>query len=204
MKRLLPPRRQSSRLSSVECIKVLAEGERHIEELQLQEKSFVALVPDAEAELVRLRAQVAEFQGSANVHQRHTKQRICPVEDMPGLIPAELSVWMEDCQADVQEGLSVQPQERVVSLELLRWVAVEMGRQQKGTACHGPTLRAQQRLHLTLCPLDCATDGRGAQKSSQMGRPMQIGALGDARRSRVALVHGVLVVAFDDLSVLRE
>ena len=67
-----------------ECIKALAEGERRLEELQLQEKSFVAPVPDAEAELVRLRAQVAELQGSANVHQRHTKQRICPVEDSQG------------------------------------------------------------------------------------------------------------------------
>ena len=39
-----------------ECIKALAEGERRLEELQLQEKSFVAPVPDSEAELVRLRA----------------------------------------------------------------------------------------------------------------------------------------------------
>ena len=37
-----------------ECIKALAEGERRLEELQLQEKSFVAPVPDAEAELIRL------------------------------------------------------------------------------------------------------------------------------------------------------
>ena len=34
-----------------ECIKALAEGERRFEELQLQEKSFVAPVSDAEAEL---------------------------------------------------------------------------------------------------------------------------------------------------------
>ena len=64
-----------------ECIQVLAEGERLLEELQLQEKSFVALVSDAQAE------------------------RFCPVEDMPGLIPAELTVRMEDRQADVQEAL---------------------------------------------------------------------------------------------------
>ena len=46
-----------------ECIKALAEGERRLEELQLQEKSFVAPVPNAkaEAELIRLRAQVAEL-----------------------------------------------------------------------------------------------------------------------------------------------
>ena len=71
----------------------------------------------------------------------------------------------------------------------------------------------------TRCPLDFATEGRCAQKSSQMGPlllswmpahcegtnrcPKQIGALGDARRSRVGLVHEVPVVAFDDLSVLR-
>ena len=49
-----------------ECIKALAEGERRLEELQLQEKSFVAPVSDAEAELVRLRAQVAELQRIRN------------------------------------------------------------------------------------------------------------------------------------------
>ena len=97
-----------------ECIKALAEGERSLEELQLQEKSFVAPVLDAEAELVRFRAQVAELQGSANVQKRHTKQRICPVEDMPGLIPAELSAWMEDRQADVQEALLQGNHSRVI------------------------------------------------------------------------------------------
>ena len=66
------------------CIKALAEGERRLEKLQLQEKSVVTPVPDAEAEFVQFRAQVAELQGSANVLQRHTKQRICLVEDMPG------------------------------------------------------------------------------------------------------------------------
>ena len=40
-------------------------GKRRLEELQLQEKSFVAPVPDAE--LIRFRAQVAELQGSVKV-----------------------------------------------------------------------------------------------------------------------------------------
>ena len=88
-----------------ECIKALADGERRLEELQLQEQIFVAPVPDAQAKLIRLRAQVAELQGSMKVFQRHSNQRVCPVEDMPGLIPAELSGWMEDRQANVQEAL---------------------------------------------------------------------------------------------------
>ena len=82
------------------------------QELQLKENSFVAPVLDAEAELVRLRAQVAELQGSPNVQKRHTKQRICPVEDMPGLIPAELSVWMEGCAGS----FSLRNHSRVIEL----------------------------------------------------------------------------------------
>ena len=38
------------------------------------------------------------------------------MEDMPGLIPAELSVWMEDRQADVQEALLQGDHSRVSEL----------------------------------------------------------------------------------------
>ena len=50
----VPPRRQSSRLSRIEteCPKASAQGERRLEELQLQGKSPVAPVSDVEAELV--------------------------------------------------------------------------------------------------------------------------------------------------------
>ena len=73
-----------------ECLKALAQGERRLEELHLQEMSPVAPVPDAEAELARLRAQVGELQGSTRVVERHTKKTVCPAQAMPGLIPAEL------------------------------------------------------------------------------------------------------------------
>ena len=38
------------------------------------------------------------------------------MEDMPGLIPAELSAWMEDRQADVQEALLQGDHSRVIEL----------------------------------------------------------------------------------------
>ena len=38
------------------------------------------------------------------------------MEDMPGLIPAELSAWMEDRQADVQEALLQGNHSRVIEL----------------------------------------------------------------------------------------
>ena len=59
---------------------------------------FVVLACEVGAKLIRVRAQVAELQGSVKVFQRQSNQRVCPVEDMPGLIPAE-SGWMEDRQA---------------------------------------------------------------------------------------------------------
>ena len=65
--------------------------------------SFTVPVTDTETELVRLRAQVAELQG-LTIGER-PRMRV-PVETMPGLVPAELSTWMEDRQRDVQEALS--------------------------------------------------------------------------------------------------
>ena len=55
---------------------------------------FAGPVADAETELARLRAQVAELQGSTRGVER-PRARVSPAE-MPCLIPAELSAWMED------------------------------------------------------------------------------------------------------------
>ena len=57
-----------------------------------------------------------ELRGSAKVVERRTQQRVCLVLDMPGLIPGELSPWMENRQADVQEALIQGEHRRVIEL----------------------------------------------------------------------------------------
>ena len=65
-----------------ESLEALAQGEKRLEELQSQERSpFAGPVADAEADLVRLQAQVAELQGSTRAVERHARgsvQRRCP------------------------------------------------------------------------------------------------------------------------------
>ena len=89
-----------------ESLAALAQGEKRLEVLQSQEKSpFAGFVVDAETELVRLRAQVAELQGRAEM----SITSVIPADAMPRL-PAELSVWMADRQTDLQEALSTEDQ----------------------------------------------------------------------------------------------
>ena len=60
---------------------------------------------NADAELVRLRAQVAEFQESAVLERPRVRQRVGGggvVPPMPVLVPADLSSWMEERQSDLQ------------------------------------------------------------------------------------------------------
>ena len=98
-----------------ESLAALAQGEKRLEELQSQEKSpFAGPVVDAETELVRLRAQVAELQGRAEV----SITSVIPADAMPR-VPAELSVWMADRQTDLQEALSTEDHSRVVKLSLM-------------------------------------------------------------------------------------
>ena len=96
-----------------ECLDALVQGERRLEELQAQEKSPFAPVPDPELELGRLRAQVAELQESTRV-ERRTRQKVGQVEAMPASVPAELSAWMEDLQADMQEAHNKGDHSRVI------------------------------------------------------------------------------------------
>ena len=96
-----------------ERLEALAQGEKRLQELQSQEKSpFSGPVADAEAELVRLRAQVAEIQGRAEM----SVVSVIPADAMPGF-PAE--PWMEDRQKDLQEALSTGDHSRVVKLSLM-------------------------------------------------------------------------------------
>ena len=98
-----------------ESLEALAQGEKRFQELQSQEKSpFAGHVTDAEAELVRLRAQVAELQGRAEM----SVVSVIPADAMPGF-PAELSAWTEDRQKDLQEALSTGDHSHVVKLSLM-------------------------------------------------------------------------------------
>ena len=108
-----------------ECLDALVQAEKRFEELQAQEKSPFAPVRDPEVELSRLRAQVAELQESTRVADRRTRQRVSPVETMPALVPAELSVWMENRQADVQDALIKGDHSRVIELSSLLTKAAE-------------------------------------------------------------------------------
>ena len=107
-----------------ECLDVL-QAEKRFEEFQAQEKSPFAPVPDPEVELSRLRAQVAELQESTSVVDRRTTHIFGFVETMPALVPAELSVWMENRQADVQEALIKGDHSRVIELSSLLTKAAE-------------------------------------------------------------------------------
>ena len=97
-----------------ECLEALAQGERRLEELQLQEKSPFTCPVDAESELVRLRAQVAEFQGRVG----RSSVSAIPADAIPGFA-TELSVWMEGRQKDLQEALSTGDHSRAVTLSLM-------------------------------------------------------------------------------------
>ena len=96
-----------------ESLEALAQGEKRLEELQSQQRSpFTGLVDDTETELVRLRAQVANLQGSVRgIERRRTR-----AAEMPSLVPAELSEWMEDRQKDLEEAVSTGDHSRVVVL----------------------------------------------------------------------------------------
>ena len=106
-----------------ESLEALAQGEKRLEELQIQQRSpFAGPVADAETELVRLRAQVAELQGSTRVER--PRVRVSPSE-MPCLIPAELSAWMADRQKDMQEALNTGDHSRVIELSSMLTVGAE-------------------------------------------------------------------------------
>ena len=87
---------------SVPQVDIPAEVVTELERL----RSMVAnLAQDRDLELKRLREQVAQLQGdSTPVERPRVRQRLDPVPYIPALIPAELAQWMEDRQADLQEG----------------------------------------------------------------------------------------------------
>ena len=76
---------------------------------------------DAETELVRLRAQVAELQVSTRVER--PRVRVSPAE-MPW-IPGEFSAWMADRQKDMQEALNTGDHSRVIELSSMLTVGAE-------------------------------------------------------------------------------
>ena len=107
-----------------ESLEALAQGEQRLEELQMQQRSpFAGPVADTESELSRLGAQVAELQGSTRGVER-PRVRVSLAE-MPCLIPAELSAWMEDRQKDMQEALNTGDHSRVIELSSMLTVGAE-------------------------------------------------------------------------------
>ena len=101
----------------------IADAERRLEKLRAQADLLPPQAPmqpppsvlpmsDMEAEIKRLREQVAELEGTSATQERpRVRQRISGVAGggfipvMPGLIPAELCQWIEDRQTDLQEAL---------------------------------------------------------------------------------------------------
>ena len=78
----------------------------------MQPPPSVPPISDMEAEIKRLGEQVAELEGTSATQERpRVRQRISGaagggfIPVMPGLIPAELSQWIEDRQTDLQEAL---------------------------------------------------------------------------------------------------
>ena len=112
------PRRDSSSgvLAAVksrdESLEALAQGEQRLSELKLQETPFTVPVTDT-GPPPSASGRVARFD------YWRTGQDEVPVETMPGLVPAELSTWMEDRQRDVQEPLSKGDHIRVAELSVM-------------------------------------------------------------------------------------
>ena len=74
---------------------------------------------DTEVELARLRAQLAEFQDNVVTQRPCVRQRVGgggPVPPMPTLVPAELSEWMVDRQANLQEAMNAGDNVRVLTV----------------------------------------------------------------------------------------
>ena len=66
-----------------------------------------------------LRAQVAEFQENVVTERPRVRQRVGgggPVPPMPTLVPAELSEWMVDRQAELQEAMNAGDNVRVLTV----------------------------------------------------------------------------------------
>ena len=106
-------RRGGSDRGCPESRRVSRQGERRLKELQLQEKTPFTGPVDAESEVVRLRAQVAEFQGRVG----RSSVSAIPADAIP-LFPTEFSVWMEGRQKDLQEAFSTGDHSRETTVGL--------------------------------------------------------------------------------------
>ena len=72
---------------------------------------------DRDAELRRLKEQVAQLEGSATpVERPRVRQRLDHIPHMPGLIPGELAQWMEERHGDLQDALRTDDTNRILEL----------------------------------------------------------------------------------------
>ena len=123
--------RSEKRLAKIEAeriaeTKLLEEGRARLVRLEHAFSAPVGNVadvtmvaPDTEVELARLRAQLAEFQDNVVTERPRVRQRVGgggPVPPMPTLVPAELSEWMVDRQADLQEAMNAGDNVRVLTV----------------------------------------------------------------------------------------
>ena len=89
----------------------------------MQPPPVVPPASDMEAEIKRLREQVAELEGTSTTQERpRVRRRVSGsggggfIPLMPSLIPAELYQWIEDRQTDLQEALVDGNSARVLEL----------------------------------------------------------------------------------------
>ena len=100
----------------------LEEGQRRLAQLQAEVANPPPLPPqrsELEAEVQRLREELSKFTNEIHTKERpRVRQKVGSgfIHPMPGLVPGELHVWLEDRQSVLQEALELGEAARVLEL----------------------------------------------------------------------------------------
>ena len=87
-----------------------------IEELE-QLRAMASSSADRDAQVRRLREQVAQFKGNSTPTERpRVRQRTEHIPHMPGVTPGKLAHWMEDRQGELQDALQTDDTNRILEL----------------------------------------------------------------------------------------
>ena len=82
-----------------------------------QLRAMASSSADRDAEVRRLREQVAQFEGNSTPTERpRVRQRTEHIPHMPGLIQGELAHWMDDRQGELQDALRTDDTNRILEL----------------------------------------------------------------------------------------
>ena len=82
-----------------------------------QLRAMASSSADRDAEVRRLREQVAQFEGNSTPTERpRVRRRTEHIPHMPGLIPGELAQWMDDRQGEWQDALRTDDTNRILEL----------------------------------------------------------------------------------------